>query len=376
MKVLHVTPSFYPARAYGGAVLSTFELCRGLARSGCEVRVLTTDAHGLDRVVDVDTEREIRVPDGFSVRYCHRVARHSVSGALLLALGEYVRWAEVVHLTAVYSFPTPPTLYMCRLFDRPLVWSPRGSLQRWTGSRNPMLKACWERICRVLAPRHLVLHLTSPDEARESSPRFPEADVLVLPNGVRVPERVAYRPGDGSLRLMYLGRLDPKKGIENLLAACCHLTVEGRLDWSLTIAGGGQSDYAASLERLIGELGLSARVTMIGEVSGDVKTHLFERTDVVVVPSHTENFGMVVAEGLAHGVPVIASRGAPWQRLEETGSGLWVDNAPESLATAIETMSRMPMREMGARGRAWMQREFSWDRRGKEMAEFYFRLIA
>src|SRR5207249_1017724 len=91
----------------------------------------------------------------------------------------------------------------------------------------------------------------------------------------------------------------------------------------------------------------------------------------LVVPSHTENFGNVVAEGLAHAVPVIVSTGTPWRRLEEVGCGLWVNNDPESLAKAIEQMGRMPLREMGNRGHDWMQREFSWDKRTREMLTCY-----
>ncbi len=243
------------------------------------------------------------------------------------------------------------------------------------GSRRGTLRAWWESLCRVFAPKRLVLHSTSSEEARESRARFPRAEVVVVPNGVRIPEQTAHDLGTGTIRLLYLGRLDPIKGIENLFAACHRLAAGSHLKWSLTIAGGGEARYAANLRRLIGEFGLSAQVAMIGEVGSEAKTRLFERADVVVVPSHTENFGMVVAEALAHGVPVVASTETPWKRLEETGSGLWVDNAPDSLAAAIETISRMSLPEMGARGRAWMQREFSWERRATEMADTYSGLI-
>src|SRR5947209_1044244 len=110
---------------------------------------------------------------------------------------------------------------------------------------------------------------------------------------------------------------------------------------------------------------------MIGEVRGDEKRRLFENSDLTIVPSHRENFGMVVAESLAHGVPVIASKGTPWRRVEEIGCGLWVDNDPKSLAQAIEQMSLMPLIEMGRRGREWMAKEFSWDKRAQEVLACY-----
>ncbi len=140
---------------------------------------------------------------------------------------------------------------------------------------------------------------------------------------------------------------------------------------SLTIAGAGDAEYAKNLQTTIAHMAPAERPKMIGYVSGSEKAKLFEHADVVVVPSYTENFGLVVAEALAHGVPVIASKGTPWQRVEEIGCGLWVDNSPESLAAAIKQISRMPLREMGQRGRDWMQREYSWDLMAKRTMELY-----
>lgn len=376
MRVVHITPSFHPATIYGGSTEAVNELCRHVARLGVEVRVLTTDANGPENVLDVDKDSEIRLADGLSVRYHRRVMPEAVSPALLRALPGYLRWADLVHLTAVYSFPTIPTLFACRLLGRPAIWSPHGALQRWAGSTRVVLKGAWEHVCRTVASHSVVLHVTSEAEAHESRARFPGAGVALVPNGVMVPDEIGHVAPNGALRLLYLGRLHPKKGIENLLAGLARLGGQSGPRWSLVIAGGGERGYAASLGRLVAELGLSRQVTMAGEVSGEAKRELFERSDVVVVPSYTENFGMVVAEALAHGVPVIASRGTPWQRLEEMHAGLWVDNAPDSLASAIRTIGRMPRRDMGERGRAWMRREFSWDRRAREMVEVYSTVIA
>ena len=371
MRILHVTPSFYPAMIYGGPTRSVYELCRQLARIGCDVRVLTTDANGPNDVLEVATDREIELEERLVVRYCHRWMDVSVSPQLLLLLTHYLRWADVVHLMAVYSFPTIPTLLACRLLNKPVVWSPRGMLQRWEGTTRPALKTVWERICRAVAPQSLSLHFTSQSEASESVDRFPGARSVVIPNGLAIPDEVEHVDQHERLRLVYLGRLHPIKGIENLLQACGMLNGNLEKTPSLTIAGAGDESYTRGLKEQIDELGLSERVRMIGEVTGDRKRMLFENSDVAIVPSFTENFGMVVAEALAHEVPVIASKGTPWQRLEETGAGLWVDNSPKSLASAIEKMSRMPLREMGSRGRGWMKEEFSSPVVAAKMMEVY-----
>jgi glycosyltransferase involved in cell wall biosynthesis len=365
-----VSPSFYPSKAYGGTIRSGYGLCRGLAKLGCDVRVLTTDTDGLGRTLGVANDREVEV-DGLRVRYCHKRLRHSVSPALLGVLPSYVRWANVVHLTAVYSFPTFPTLFFCRLFNKPVVWSPRGALQRWEGSSRVVHKWVWESICQKLASRNnLVLHVTSQAEAEQSLKRFPRLRAVVIPNGVEVPQNLRRSASNGKLRLLYLGRLHPIKGIETLLEAC---GIVGGLspDWHLYIAGTGSPSYVDFLKSKVKELGLSEQVEFVGEVFEEKKESLFAQSDVALVPSHIENFGIVVAESLAHAVPVIASKGTPWIGLETNRCGLWVDNDPESLATAIRKIRTLPLQEMGQRGREWMEKDFSWESLSGEMLALY-----
>lgn len=373
MKVVHVVPSFYPAFNYGGPITSVYELCAGLVRQGCEVRVLTTDANGLGAVLEVAKDAPVTLPPGVLVRYCPRIFRHSISPRLLARLVPALRWADVVHLTAVYNFPTLPTLAACRWLGKPLVWSPRGALQRWQSSRRPGLKTAWESACRQLAPAEMVLHVTSAQEAAESAAKFPRARAVVIPNGVELPPRLDHRQGAGRLRLLFLGRLDPKKGIENLLAACQRLQLES--PWWLTIAGSGDAAYSAALEESARQLGLRERIRFAGDVRGEAKAELFAASDLAVFPSHTENFAMVVAEALAHGVPVIVSKGTPWSGVEAHGCGFWVENDAATLAASIERMSRMPLAEMGQRGRRWMEEEFSWETVSRAMLELYGKLV-
>ena len=191
----------------------------------------------------------------------------------------------------------------------------------------------------------------------------------MIPNGVDVPADLNRVERNGELRMLFIGRLDPKKGIEALLKACS--LVDSALPWRLAIAGWGPPEYVSQLKEQIHALGLSGRVEMLGPVLSEAKKGLFECSDVALVPSYTENFAIVVAEALAHGVPVIASKGTPWSRLEDMRCGLWVDNDPESLADAIRSISTMPLQDMGRRGREWMQNEFSWRSVTNQMLALY-----
>jgi glycosyltransferase involved in cell wall biosynthesis len=283
-----------------------------------------------------------------------------------------MRWADVVHLTGVYNFPTFPTILLARLLNKPLIWSPRGALQRWEGSSRIGLKGIWDFLWYHAADRaELTMHVTSEHESREISARFRNLRLAMIPNGVDVPVELDRIERNGELRLLFIGRLDPKKGIEALLKACS--LVGSTLPWRLAIAGWGASEYVSQLKDQIHVLGVSERVEMLGAVLSEGKKGLFECSDVALVPSYTENFAIVVAEALAHGVPVIASKGTPWSRLEEMQCGLWVDNDPEALASAIRSINTMPMQDMGLRGREWMQNEFSWRSVTKQMLDVYHR---
>jgi len=376
MKVAHVTPSYYPAFIYGGPPESAHQLSRHLARAGCDVRVLTTNANGPRLTVDVDTTRELSLEPGLRVRYCPRRLPDSVAPSLLAALPAYVAWCDVVHLNAVYNFTTLPALLAARLAKKPVVWSARGALSRWKETRRAGPKVAWERVCRALAPARTVLHVTSESEQTQAAARMPGMRTALIPNGVEVPATAARPAPSDTLRMLYLGRLHPIKGIENLVAACAMLALPGAPRFTLTLAGGGDPPYVETLRGAVAAAALDDRITFLGEVPPAEKAHLFAAADLLVAPSFTENFGLAIAEALAHGVPVIAGRGTPWQGLETHDAGLWVPNDAASLAAAITAIRGRPLIDLGARGRAWMEREFSWGRVAADMRALYAELLA
>ncbi len=293
---------------------------------------------------------------------------------MLFRLQAMVRWADIVHLTAVYSAPTIPTLLVCNLMKKPVVWSPRGALQRWDGATRQRTKKIWELTCNALCDEARVrLHYTSAEEQQGSERRIARARGFVIPNGVdqsgTSPSR-EWQPG-GRTRLLYLGRLHPIKGIENLLRAMTKLEA----NVTLAICGEGEPTYSRFLMNLADSLMLGTRVNFMGAVEGEAKDIRFREADVCVVPSYSENFGMVVAEALMQGVPVIAGKGTPWKKLEAVGAGLWVDNDPDNLSNAISLISHMPLAEMGNKGQGWMAKDFGWSLIAEKMAHIYDDLL-
>lgn len=381
MRILHVTPAYYPATYWGGPIFSVLGLNKALAAiPGVHLRVLTTDSAGPRVAQRLPTENNspVSYPPGYEVYFCRRLAGADISPGLLTRLIELARWADVIHLTATYSFPTIPTLLATRILRRPIVWSPRGALQasyEWAGARRRIAKRLWERTCNgIVKGQRCVLHVTSEAERYASLQLIPAAGAQIVPNGVEVPKDApqrSWRPG-GRLRLLFLGRLDRKKGLENLLDALPRLR---NSEVSLEICGTGDPIYIASLRTRVKTLTLDRVVIFSGQVDGERKSNAFYNADVCVIPSHSENFCLVVAEALAHGVPVIASTGTPWPGVVDHDCGEWVDNSPASLATSILGMRNKPLAEMGMRGREWMQSAFAWGAIATEMHALYVSLI-
>jgi glycosyltransferase involved in cell wall biosynthesis len=374
MRILFVSPSFYPAFHYGGPIFINRSFCEAMARhENVQVEVLTTDSNGPGQRIAVKTIGQNQA-DSYEISYCRRRMPPDIAPALLRRLFGKIRRADVVHLNGVYSFTTIPTLALCRLMKKPVAWSTMGALQRWEGSTRKGTKAGWERICNLFCdPDRVLMHVTSEEEKVESLEKIPRASALILRNGIDIPkmdDAVRGHRGD-TLRLLYIGRLHPIKGIENLLAAMTMVT----RNVHLAICGEGEPGYEARLRSLVAELKLDKVVRFHGRVDGELKEQHFRNADLCVAPSFKEAFCTVVLESLARAVPVIASHGIPWERVVEKRCGLWVGNEPEELAAAIDRAASMPLSEMGRRGRAWMEQDYSWSQVAAEMIAEYERRL-
>lgn len=378
MKILHVSPTYYPATYWGGPIFSVYGLNNALAGlPGVELQVLTTDSAGplLSQRLDVASLNMKELYPNQIVHFTRRILRSSTSFEMLMKLPALVAWADIVHLTATYSFPTIPVLMICRRFGKPLVWSPRGALQdaqKLEFSRKKRLKNIWNFLCNTLLhPDKSVLHTTSVEERDFSLFSLPHARAVVISNGVDIlpalPKR-DYCP-NGELRLLFLSRLDRKKGLENLLDAMTELK---DLKISLSVCGTGDTAYVSSLQERAQRQGLLGEtVHFCGHVDGESKKNAFMNADVFVLPSYSENYGMAIAEALSHGVPVIVSRGTPWQKVKEKKCGLWVENDPKSLVQAIRNIRQMDLAGMGAHGWQWMKAELTWDAIAKKFFDVY-----
>lgn len=372
MNLLHVTPTFYPATFWGGPIFSTKALCDGAAAtSGVQVRVLTTDAAGL-RPADRVRPAWQNFPLGYRATYTRRLAGNDIAPGLLARLLPAVAWADIVHLTATYNMPTLPTLLACRIMGRPVVWSPRGAIQariEWVGAGSRG-KLAFEQMARALAPRNTVLHVTAPIEAELTRRAMPGMDLAIIPNAIEIPEvpsdSVRSQPEEGPLRLLFLSRVHEKKGLDLLIAALPRLP-----GTHLTVCGEAAPHYLAALKSQVVQLDLTNRVTFAGHVDGAARNQAYCGADLFVLPSHSENFGNVIGEALAYGVPVVTTTATPWKAVESAGCGRIVSPDTDALVDAITELAHMDLAAMGRKGRAFVIDNFSPEHVSARMLTLY-----
>jgi glycosyltransferase involved in cell wall biosynthesis len=180
------------------------------------------------------------------------------------------------------------------------------------------------------------------------------------------------RSATGLRRLLFLGRIHPNKGLDMLLPAW--KAVEDRFpDWQLSVIGPDEGGYQSQMMKFATDLAIK-RIEFGGAKFGAQKWQAYADADLFVLPSYSENFGMSVAESLASGVPSIVAKGAPWAGLETNGAGWWIDIGVDPLVACLESalvQSPEALKVMGERGRAWMMREYSWQRIGQQMVDAY-----
>ena len=176
-------------------------------------------------------------------------------------------------------------------------------------------------------------------------------------------------------RIVFFGRIHKVKAVDHLVKAWGQVQ-ESLPDWELVIAG-PDCGAKGELEAVIAEEQIP-RVRFVGEINGQAKYDFLTEADIYVLPSHTENFGITVAEALACGTPTIASQGTPWEGLETEKCGKWVPIGVAPLEAALRELTSLTDDEraaMGERGRAWIQRDFSWDGIGAKMKAAYAWLL-
>jgi glycosyltransferase involved in cell wall biosynthesis len=290
----------------------------------------------------------------------------------------------IIHNHGLWMFPNIYARLVANRLSSHLIISPRGMLERWSLSRSRLVKVpYWHLFEKKNLLSASLFHATSFQEAASIRSLGLVQPIAVIPNGVNpaiLPSELskeAYLSRFPELKdkkiALFLSRIHPKKGLEMLLD-CWKRLGDSTDGWHLVIAGPDQIGYQSSLERITKDLNLTEKVTFAGILEGDLKAAAFETSTIFVLPSFSENFGIVVAEALTYKVPVVTTTSTPWSSLIREHCG-WIsepgnDDLYRSLSNAMSTSSA-ELHEMGLRGRRFAIDNFSWDHIGMQMCSAY-----
>ena len=356
---------------HGGPSRSVPALCRALGNAGADVELVTIAECGRQAAAQPKEGYKATVIETKATRYQPNSWRQQFKQALRMAINakegllyDVGLWLPSNHFAAQVATETKARF----------ISSPRGMLSRKALQFSKWKKRiAWQLYqCRDLRSAR-VLHATSQNEAEEFRDLKLNQPIAVVPNGVELPaemqrsEITDYR----SRTVLFLSRLHPKKGLEDLVMAWARVRPKG---WRVVFAGPDENNHGQEIESLSESLGVAGDFEFVGSVDDHQKWKLLSEADLFVLPSYSESFGMAIAEALAAGVPVITTRATPWRDIETHRCGWWVDTGADSIAKALSVAtacSREELTAMGARGRELVGNKYSWDSAAKNLLSVF-----
>jgi glycosyltransferase involved in cell wall biosynthesis len=273
---------------------------------------------------------------------------------------------DLVHNFGLWQDMSHAVSLSARLWRTPLVLAPLGMLEPWALAQGATKKRIALRLYqRKDLERAEAVHATATSEIESVRRLGIRTPIALIPHGVDIPDDRDARdkPDNGSEKrvMLFLSRLHPKKGLMELVEAWNALRP---VDWRAIVAGPDERGHRAEVEAAVRRYGLESSFEFTGPVSHVEKERLLRFADLFVLPTYSENFGLVVPEALARSTPVLTTRGAPWSELPETQCGWWIDTGTEALTRALESilpMSKGELHAMGRRGRKMIIERYSWN---------------
>ena len=349
----------------GGPALSMSLTLKGLEKAGVKTVALCEQ---------IPSDGKLIAPD-LNVRFTH--SGKYVTFAYVDNIHECLKKAvdvDIYHIHGTWMHHGLAISRYARKVEKPYVVSPRGMLYPQALAHHALLKKVMMKLYqkKVFAEAACV-QATCKEEMEYYRALGFKNPVAVLPNPIdingvidrEIPKKPIFNVG-------YLGRLHPRKRVERLIYAFNEL--KRVKECRLVIIGGGDKAYQTFLEAEVKRLKIENVVEFTGFLTGKEKDDAITGLSLLVVPSDFENFGNIVTEALVRGVPVIASRGMPWQELEEHHCGWWIDNGQESINQTLLEAAALPNEKrmrMGVNGKRLMYENYSVEVLGKKMKRLY-----
>lgn len=381
MKILHVIPAV--GSVYGGPSVAALSLCQSMAQQGIQVDIVTTDRNGRDRL-DVTLQTWIE-QEHYRIQYfpCWYLNDYKISLSLTQWLLRHIRDYDIVNTHAIFSYSNLPAHWACQRYQVPYVMNPHGMLETWALAykswKKNMYYTFFEKpaLQKASAIRVLVL-----DEAASLKRLNLQTSLTIVPNGIWNQESSVefdaqtfyqqFPKTRGKTLILFLGRIDPKKGLD-LLATAFGQVHQQFLDTHLIVAGPDNIGFLPTAKTYFEEVGCADAVTFTGMLTGISKQTALTLADLYVAPSYSEGFSMSVLEGMNAGLPCIITTGCNFPEAAMAEAAHVVDIDAAAIAQALIHCLKYPneAKAMGDRARQFVLENYTWDKIATQMIEVY-----
>ncbi|MDR0606125.1 MAG: glycosyltransferase [Bacteroidales bacterium] len=359
-KILHAISSL--GINNGGPSQSVYYTVKGLREQGLDADILTYQPAKNDKFISNESYiialRNKNLPFAYSSEYKQFLQKN---------------FYDIYHAQGIWQYPIFVITKLARKYKKPYIITPRGMLYPQSLAISKLKKQLFLNLFLINdLNKAAVVHATCLEEMQHLRSLRIKSPIAVIPNPVNLPITNCKLRIANNKKIAYLGRVHPRKNIERLLYAWNNLDLD-KTNAELIIIGDGDVNYIKFLKAEQQRLNLK-NIVFTGFLAGEVKENAISSLSYLVVPSDFENFGMIIPEALIHGVPVIASKGTPWEELNTHNCGWWVDNDVDTLTTTIEKAIRLPEKErlaMGKRGQELIKNNYSVEIVAKKMIRLY-----
>lgn len=345
----------------GGPSRSVPMLVKGLAELGADVTLMTQRSERMNTHALDGTTAKLHILDSFNSEDIEAFIRKEKF--------------DIVQLQSMWDLRYHKLAKICRKLNIPYIETPRGMLEPWSLSQKKWKK----RLAMALYQKPDLnaascIFTTAVEESQHVHNLGIMAPCSVIPNGIET-EGYPCRQSMEMVKkqVLFLSRIHIKKGIELLLEAWQRLIADFP-DWKLVIVGNGDADYIESLKTMSRNMKIDKSVEILAPVFGQAKVKLYQESSLFCLPSYSENFGMVIAEAMSCGVPVLTTTNCPWTLLNDTGTGwcinLSVDNLESTLRSAL-SQSPEHLYEMGQRASRLVYERYNYHNVALRTIELY-----
>ncbi len=381
MKLLVVVPAL--GSVYGGPSKSVLELSQALGSFGVNVDLITTNANG-STVVDVPVKQWI-TQENYRIQYFpyKGIGDYKISIAIAQWIFHHIQEYDLVQTNAIFSIPNLPAYMACRSYNIPHVVIPRGMLEPWALSYKALKKRIYYRLFEQPAlQKASAIQMLAATEARRVQPLNLKPPLFISPNGIhrqdfeilpdpdvfyqKFPETV------GKELILFLGRIDPKKGLD-FLAQAFGEAKRRFPNTHLVLAGPDNVGYLPTVKQYFADSDCLESVTFAGMLAGTVKYAALAAANYFVAPSYSEGFSMSVLEGMAAGLPCIITTGCNFPEAALLNAACVVDIDVDAITEALCNCIANPQSAvaMGQRARELIFNQYTWDTIANNLLDVY-----